>query len=70
MKMNSKGPMHSMNGLMPLTRTAYVRNESEKKNLRCIMYNSQTQESFQIPNANLSNVLNYWGEIYDILYCV
>lgn len=29
--MNSKGPMHSVNGLMPLTRTAYVRNESEKK---------------------------------------
>lgn len=29
--MNSKGPMHSMNGLMLLTRTAYGPNESEKK---------------------------------------
>lgn len=31
---------------------------SVRKNLRCKMFNSQTQESLQIPNANLSNVLN------------
>lgn len=31
MKMNSKGPMHSMNGLMLLTRAADGPNESEKK---------------------------------------
>lgn len=39
MKLNSKGPMHSMNGLMPLTRTAYVHNESEKKiyDVSCII---------------------------------
>lgn len=37
--MNSKGPMHSVNGLMLLTRTAYVRNENEKKiyDVSCII---------------------------------
>lgn len=58
MKINSKGPRHSENGLMLLNRTALRFQWVWGKNLRCKMFNSQTQESLQIPNANLSNVLN------------
>lgn len=44
---------------------------SVRKNLRCNIFNSQTQESLQIPNANLSNVLNLLRRrimIFYILY--
>lgn len=60
MKINSKGPRHSENGLMLLNRTA-LRSQWVWGKIYDVIFltdYSQTQESLQIPNANLSNVLN------------
>lgn len=69
MKMNSKGPMHSVNGLMLLTRTAYVRNENEKKiyDVSCIIRKRKNLSRFP-----MLIYLMYWitEEKFMIFYIV